>query len=69
VKTAVIAMKAGAADFNVKPVDPEVIIASIEAVLSKEPQVEVAQPHRHLGKFLHSLIGSDRSSSICWQVV
>jgi two-component system response regulator FixJ len=34
-------MKAGAADFIVKPVDPEVLIASIETVLAKEPQLDV----------------------------
>jgi two-component system, LuxR family, response regulator FixJ len=41
VQTAVQAMKAGAADFIVKPVDPEVLIASIETVLAKEPQLDV----------------------------
>ena len=41
VKTAVIAMKAGAADFIVKPVDPGVLIASIEAVLSKGPPADL----------------------------
>ena len=41
VKTAVIAMKAGAADFIVTPVDPGVLIASIEAVLSKGPPADL----------------------------
>jgi two-component system response regulator FixJ len=41
VQTAVKVMKAGAADFIVRPVDPEALIASIETVLSKRPQVDV----------------------------
>jgi two-component system response regulator FixJ len=41
VKTAVIAMRAGAADFIVTPVDPDVLIASIEAVLSKGPPADL----------------------------
>jgi two-component system response regulator FixJ len=56
VKTAVIAMKAGAADFIVTPVDPGVLIASIEAVLSKGPQADLraaAQASQQLSSLSH----------------
>jgi two-component system response regulator FixJ len=56
VKTAVIAMKAGAADFIVKPVDPGVLITSIEAVLSNGPQVDMraaAQASRQISSLSH----------------